>query len=150
MYTMGTSESASTGLCQLAAADIFTFISQNSSDALPPIKVRASFIHIYNEKVTDLLATSDQAKVGLVLKERDGRVSAEGMLSEWVDSADQLTALISAGQRRRAVAGTALNAVSSRSLPQPRRPHPRPRPSDRQRGRRQCGRADHLRPVEPG
>ena len=113
-FTMGTGQDKCIGICQLAALDIFTTLQHESETAQHERRVRASFIQIYNERIIDLL-TPNQSAGSLALKEIGGRVVMDGLTTTWVRSTNDVDQLVADGQSRRAVAGTALNSVSSRS-----------------------------------
>ena len=75
--------------------------------------VRASYLQIYNEVISDLLKTD---RINLQIREDKKRgVFVEG-LSEWaVRNPNEIYSLIRKGAHYRATASTILNDVSSRS-----------------------------------
>ena len=75
--------------------------------------VRASYLQIYNESISDLLRTD---RTGLQIREdRKKGVFVEG-LSEWaVRSPNEIYSLMQKGAMSRATASTKMNDVSSRS-----------------------------------
>ena len=81
--------------------------------------MHASFLQIYNEKLTDLLAQKSEG--GLNIREHRGRrggkseVFVSGLSEYRVTSVDDVLTLVSAGVRSRYERSTELNDVSSRS-----------------------------------
>ena len=92
--------------------EIFKYI-ENSSNSRTTFMVRASYLQIYNETVSDLLRTD---RTGLQIREdRKKGVFVEG-LSEWaVRSPGEIYSLMQKGAMSRATASTKMNDVSSRS-----------------------------------
>lgn len=77
--------------------------------------VRASYLQIYNETISDLLKTGD-GRASLQIREDKKRgVFVEG-LSEWaVRTPHEIYALMQRGAQARTTASTKMNDVSSRS-----------------------------------
>jgi len=100
------------GIIPRSMEEIFTFI-QSDSTQKTTFMVRASYLQIYNEVISDLLKTDRQA---LQIREDKRRgVFVEG-LSEWaVRSPAEIYNLMIRGQSARAQASTKMNDVSSRS-----------------------------------
>jgi hypothetical protein len=92
--------------------EIFRFI-QNGSNIASTFMVRASYLQIYNENISDLLKTD---RTSLSIREDKKRgVFVEG-LSEWaVRSPVEIYSLMQRGAMVRATAATKMNDVSSRS-----------------------------------
>ncbi|KAF4749063.1 Kinesin-like protein kip2 [Perkinsus olseni] len=105
------------GIVHFAAEDIFAFI-----EADPSIEylVRMSYLEVYNERVNDLLRPFSPGSRNLPVRE-DMKVSAgefyvEGLKEKIVRSSSEIiSALERAEDRRRAVASSQFNEISSRS-----------------------------------
>ncbi|KAI3447447.1 hypothetical protein Pfo_004112 [Paulownia fortunei] len=86
--------------------------------------VKVTFLELYNEEITDLLAPEDISKVALEDKQRkqlplmeDGKggVLVRGLEEEIVTSASEIFTLLERGSAKRRTAETLLNKQSSRS-----------------------------------
>ena len=100
------------GIIARAIREVFEHIAQRQGHA-HKFLVRASYLQIYNEVVSDLLK-EDRTHLAIREDERKG-VYVEG-LSEWiVRSPDEILSLMAAGARARATGATLLNEQSSRS-----------------------------------
>eukprot|EP00941_MAST-03F_sp_MAST-3F-sp1_P001705 g1705.t1 len=112
-YTMeGFNSAHERGIIPRAIEQIFKFISSSAS----PTKrflIRASYLQIYNEVISDLLHPE---RSNLMIREdRKKGVFVEG-LSEWVvRSPGEIYGLMERGGTRRATGSHRMNAVSSRS-----------------------------------
>jgi kinesin family protein 3/17 len=92
--------------------DIFKYIENYVNDQAR-FMVRASYLQIYNEVISDLLRT-DRTNLHIREDKRRG-VFVEG-LSEWaVRSPNEIYSLMKKGAASRATASTKMNDVSSRS-----------------------------------
>lgn len=100
------------GIIPRCMEEIFAYI-ENSSNSRTTFMVRAAYLQIYNETVSDLLRTD---RTGLQIREdRKRGVFVEG-LSEWaVRSPNEIYSLMQKGAMSRATASTKMNDVSSRS-----------------------------------
>ncbi|CAL8468827.1 g8368 [Coccomyxa elongata] len=112
-YTMeGEQHGPERGIIPRAVEDVFAYIE---NDTAPGSKylVRASYLQIYNEVISDLLKPERQ---NLTIKEdRKRGVFVDG-LSEWVvRSPQEVYGLIERGAEQRATGTTKLNELSSRS-----------------------------------
>ncbi|KAK9834774.1 hypothetical protein WJX74_010161 [Apatococcus lobatus] len=112
-FTMeGGSDTVSQGIIPRAIEDMFSSIEH---DCAPRSKylVRASYLQIYNEVISDLLKPERQ---NLTIREdRKRGVYVEG-LSEWVvRTPGEVYGLMQRGAAERAVGATKLNELSSRS-----------------------------------
>uniref|UniRef100_A0A7S1QWY4 Kinesin-like protein n=1 Tax=Neobodo designis TaxID=312471 RepID=A0A7S1QWY4_NEODS len=97
----------------MATEAIFAHIQQNRGPHLN-FKVRASYLQIYKEVVSDLLAKSQSTKQ-LAIRQSKGRVSVDG-LSEWiVKSPNDIYGLMERGCSVRATSATRMSELSSRS-----------------------------------
>jgi kinesin family protein 3/17 len=74
--------------------------------------VRASFLQIYMEDVSDLLGDSSKK---LHVRQADGDISVVGLSTHIVKSPEEITKLLLRGKDNRAVGFTAMNSQSSRS-----------------------------------
>jgi hypothetical protein len=118
-YTMLGSEQRSSGargedlgLLPRTTESLFRRIRERSSGCLRDV-VRASFIEIYMERAADLLGEAD---ADLQIREdKLKNVYVAGARQEIVCSAEEVSALLELGLRRRQTGFTGSNAVSSRS-----------------------------------
>ena len=112
------------GLIPRAVSDLFYSIHSTSSPS-SHFLVRASYIQIYNETITDLLMagsgnSSSNSSVstagGLLIREDAVRGVFVGGLSEWVvRNVREVMELLRRGTARRATSATKMNESSSRS-----------------------------------
>jgi len=100
------------GIIPRSVEDIFYYI-QNTADVSARFLVRASYLQIYNEVISDLLKPE---RTNLAIREDKKKgVFVEG-LSEWVvRSPHEVYGLIKRGSAIRATGSTKINEVSSRS-----------------------------------
>lgn len=100
------------GIIPRTVEDIFAYI-ENDPEPTSRYLVRASYLQIYNEVISDLLKPE---KNNLVIREDRRRgVFVEG-LSEWVvRTPNEIHGLMARGQSIRATGATKMNEVSSRS-----------------------------------
>ncbi|GAQ78682.1 Kinesin-like protein [Klebsormidium nitens] len=112
-YTMeGNSTPEGRGIIPRSIEDIFYFI-ENDTTARSKYLVRASYLQIYNEVISDLLKPE---RTNLTIREDKKKgVFVEG-LSEWVvRSPAEIYGLMERGAAQRAVGSTNMNELSSRS-----------------------------------
>ena len=104
------------GLIPRAVSDLFHLI-HSSSSASSHFLVRASYIQIYNDTITDLLMTSPHpSSANLLIREDKVRGVFIGGLSEWVvRNTAEVMALLKRGSSHRATSATKSNETSSRS-----------------------------------
>ncbi|XP_027352817.1 kinesin-like protein KIN-5C [Abrus precatorius] len=108
------------GVIPRAVKQIFdTLESQNAE-----YSVKVTFLELYNEEITDLLAPEEISKVSLEEKQKkqlplmeDGKggVLVRGLEEEIVTSANEIFTLLERGSSKRRTAETLLNKQSSRS-----------------------------------
>ncbi|TMW95748.1 hypothetical protein EJD97_008397 [Solanum chilense] len=108
------------GVIPRAVKQIFdTLESQNAE-----YSVKVTFLELYNEEITDLLAPEDLCKVALedrqkkqlpLMEDGKGGVLVRGLEEEIVTSANEIFTLIERGSSKRRTAETLLNKQSSRS-----------------------------------
>jgi hypothetical protein len=100
------------GIIPRAIEDIFQYIADDTSPKSKYL-VRASYVQIYNEVISDLLKPD---RVNLQIREDKKRgVYVEG-LSEWVvRTPDEIYGLMDRGAAQRATGSTRMNELSSRS-----------------------------------
>ena len=112
-YTMeGFDSEQLRGIIPRAIEDIFEYIEQKASPTMRFL-VRASYLQIYNEVISDLLK-SDRTNLQIREDKKKG-VYVSG-LSEWVvRSCQEIYGLIKRGAGVRATCATKLNEISSRS-----------------------------------
>ncbi|KAJ0028790.1 hypothetical protein Pint_36047 [Pistacia integerrima] len=111
---------AEAGVIPRAVKQIFdTLESQNAE-----YSVKVTFLELYNEEITDLLAPEEIARVPLEEKQKkqlplmeDGKggVLVRGLEEEIVTSASEIFTLLERGSAKRRTAETLLNKQSSRS-----------------------------------
>ncbi|OMJ69110.1 hypothetical protein SteCoe_33260 [Stentor coeruleus] len=100
------------GIVPRASEEIFKFI-ESSQSANATFMVRASYLQIYNEFISDLL--KPERGILQIREEKRRGVFVEG-LSEWaVRSPADICSLMQKGEATRATASTKMNDVSSRS-----------------------------------
>eukprot|EP01062_Namystynia_karyoxenos_P046511 TRINITY_DN3488_c2_g1_i1.p1 TRINITY_DN3488_c2_g1~~TRINITY_DN3488_c2_g1_i1.p1 ORF type:complete len:1108 (+),score=497.38 TRINITY_DN3488_c2_g1_i1:90-3326(+) len=111
-YTMeGFTEEEHMGIIPRATEDIFDFIQQSSENS--KFLVRASYLQIYNEVISDLLR-SDRRH--LPIREGKDKGVYVDRLSEWVvRSPQEIYGLMEQGGRERVTGNTRMSELSSRS-----------------------------------
>ncbi|KAJ8537625.1 hypothetical protein K7X08_014165 [Anisodus acutangulus] len=108
------------GVIPRAVKQIFdTLESQNAE-----YSVKVTFLELYNEEITDLLAPEDLSKAALedrqkkqlpLMEDGKGGVLVRGLEEEIVTSANEIFTLLERGSSKRRTAETLLNKQSSRS-----------------------------------
>ncbi|KAL1313921.1 hypothetical protein HN51_040690 [Arachis hypogaea] len=111
---------AEAGVIPRAVKQIFdTLESQNAE-----YSVKVTFLELYNEEITDLLAPEELSKVSLedkqkkqlpLMEDGKGGVLVRGLEEEIVTSASEIFTLLERGSAKRRTAETLLNKQSSRS-----------------------------------
>ncbi|KAJ8466259.1 hypothetical protein OPV22_028811 [Ensete ventricosum] len=111
---------ADAGVIPRAVKQIFdTLESQNAE-----YSVKVTFLELYNEEITDLLAPEELSKITLedkqkkplpLMEDGKGGVLVRGLEEEIVTSADEIFSLLERGSAKRRTAETLLNKQSSRS-----------------------------------
>ncbi|GAB2257646.1 hypothetical protein Droror1_Dr00013806 [Drosera rotundifolia] len=111
---------AEAGVIPRAIKQIFdTLESQNAE-----YSVKVTFLELYNEEITDLLAPEEVSKVALedrqkkqlpLMEDGKGGVLVRGLEEEIVTSANEIFTLLERGSAKRRTAETLLNKQSSRS-----------------------------------
>jgi kinesin family protein 4/21/27 len=103
------------GIIPRACVDLF----QNVRDKCDGnAKVELSYLEIYKEEIRDLLAIASPTTTHQELKIREtleGDVYVSGLTEQEVRSTEHVGQFMEEASRRRVVASTAMNAVSSRS-----------------------------------
>ncbi|XP_041998212.1 kinesin-like protein KIN-5D [Salvia splendens] len=97
------------GVIPRAVQQIFEVLERERAD----YSMKATFLELYNEEITDLLAP-DEAKRPLVLME-DGKGAVRGLEEEVVCSVDEICAILEKGSSRKRTAETLVNKQSNRS-----------------------------------
>jgi hypothetical protein len=116
-HTMGSavrkgqsSVSKDDGMIPRACVDLFRNVQEKCDGNA---RVELSYLEIYNEEIRDLLATT---KNDLKIRETlNGEVYVSGLTEQEVVSTEHVGQLMEEASKRRVVASTAMNAVSSRS-----------------------------------
>ncbi|KAL1565958.1 kinesin-like protein KIN-5D [Salvia divinorum] len=99
------------GVIPRAMQQIFDVLERERAD----YSMKATFLELYNEEITDLLAP-DEAKRPLVLMEDGkGAVFVRGLEEEVVCSVDEICAILDKGSSRKRTAETLVNKQSNRS-----------------------------------
>lgn len=97
-------------------AELFQRIEERREDYI--VDVSVSFLEIYNEEIRDLLLSPgcSQQKGGLAIREdSSNRVTVSGLTELVPTSAEEVNAIVQAGNARRTQSPTHANATSSRS-----------------------------------
>ncbi|KAF4676396.1 Kinesin-like protein kip2 [Perkinsus chesapeaki] len=108
------------GIAHYAAQDIFAGIDGDAADTGSEYLVRMSYLEVYNERVNDLLRPLSSESRNLAVREDmegpGGEFYVEGLKEKIVRSSTEIiSALERAEDRRRAVASSQFNEISSRS-----------------------------------
>lgn len=108
---------ADAGVIPRAVKQIFdTLESQNAE-----YSVKVTFLELYNEEITDLLAPEELSKITLedkqkkplpLMEDGKGGVLVRGLEEEIVTSADEIFSLLERGSAKRRTAETLLNKQS--------------------------------------
>jgi kinesin family protein 11 len=101
--------SAAAGVIPRAIKQIFDTIEANENDS----SVKVTFLELYNEELTDLLATDESKKLRL-LEDRSG-VVVQGLEEAIVKTATEIYQILDRGTAKRRTEETLLNKRSSRS-----------------------------------
>ncbi|CAN4118820.1 unnamed protein product [Withania somnifera] len=108
------------GVIPRAVKQIFDMLESQNAE----YSVKVTFLELYNEEITDLLAPDDLSKVSIedrqkkqlpLMEDGKGGVLVRGLEEEIVTSASEIFALIERGSAKRRTAETLLNKQSSRS-----------------------------------
>jgi len=109
---MGEGTNELQGITPRAFHHIFEAIA-TSADESHQFLVRCSFVEIYQEKIRDLLSSSDQQ---LKISEHpESGVFIAGLKEKEVDNVEKMLKILSHGNKRRTTGSTAMNDQSSRS-----------------------------------
>ena len=103
------------GIVPLAVHDCFKCIrGSHKTTRDREFLLRMSYMEIYNEQINDLLSPSSLQSIR-IYEQRGKGVVVKGMKEEVVISAEQVFALVAAGEAHRHIGSTEMNASSSRS-----------------------------------
>merc|ERR1712048_1040695 len=97
------------GLLQLAIENIFAVATENPDKEY---LIRASYIEIYNEEVTDLITNMKDLKI---MTNSDNEVKLKDVTEETITTVEEAMAIIEKGQKFRSIGSTNMNERSSRS-----------------------------------
>ena len=101
------------GILPRAFEHIFTELRANITQEY---LVRATYIEIYNEEITDLLSQPTISYSKLALREKKGSgIYVEGLSSTLVNSPDELRKVLQIGNKKRMIMATHMSALSTRS-----------------------------------
>lgn len=117
-FTMGTnydgSEDPSMGVIPRAIIDIFDRIEECRGES--ETTVACSFMELYQENLYDLLSAKGSREERVVdIREANNQIVIPGLTEIPIRSAPETFEVLMRGSQERAVASTAMNAVSSRS-----------------------------------
>lgn len=117
-FTMGTnydgSEDPSMGVIPRAIIDIFDRIEESRGES--ETMVACSFMELYQENLYDLLSEKGSREERVVdIREANNQIVIPGLTEIPIRSAGETFEVLMRGSQERAVASTAMNAVSSRS-----------------------------------
>ena len=104
------------GIIYATMAELFQRIEERRADYV--VDVSLSFLEIYNEEIRDLLAAPDayRPKGGLAMREDEKRrITVAGLVEVIPKDAEEVKAVVMAGNGRRTQSPTHANATSSRS-----------------------------------
>ncbi|KAJ8570630.1 hypothetical protein K7X08_037602 [Anisodus acutangulus] len=108
------------GVIPRAVKQIFDMLESQNAE----YSVKVTFLELYNEEITDLLAPDDLSKVSIedrqkkqlpLMEDGKGGVLVRGLEEEIVASASEIFTLLERGSAKRRTAETLLNKQSSRS-----------------------------------
>ncbi|KAL8505115.1 hypothetical protein ACS0TY_016356 [Phlomoides rotata] len=111
---------AEAGVIPRAVKQIFDTLEGQNAE----YSVKVTFLELYNEEITDLLAPEDLSKVALedkqkkqlpLMEDGKGGVLVRGLEEEIVTTASEIFTLLERGSAKRRTAETLLNKQSSRS-----------------------------------
>lgn len=100
------------GMIPRACIDLFENVSQKCDGNA---RVELSYLEIYNEEVRDLLSPADNHGALKIRETLQGEVYVSGLTSKQVLNPNDIGKLMEQASKKRVVASTAMNAVSSRS-----------------------------------
>ncbi|XP_021703730.1 chromosome-associated kinesin KIF4A [Aedes aegypti] len=117
-YTMGTNydgeEDETMGVIPRAINDIFDRVKEMGGDS--EITINCSFMELYQENLYDLLSNKGTREERVVdIREANNQIVIPGLTEIPIRSAEETFEALMRGSQERAVASTAMNAVSSRS-----------------------------------
>ncbi|XP_060177032.1 kinesin-like protein KIN-5C [Lycium barbarum] len=108
------------GVIPRAVKQIFDMLESQNAE----YSVKVTYLELYNEEITDLLAPDDLSKVSIedrqkkqlpLMEDGKGGVLVRGLEEEIVTSASEIFTLLERGSAKRRTAETLLNKQSSRS-----------------------------------
>ncbi|KAK3124120.1 hypothetical protein QOZ80_8AG0640690 [Eleusine coracana subsp. coracana] len=111
---------ADAGVIPRAVKQIFDTLERQDTE----YSVKVTFLELYNEEITDLLAPEEISKAALedrqkktlpLMEDGKGGVLVRGLEEEIVTNADEIFSLLERGSAKRRTAETLLNKQSSRS-----------------------------------
>ncbi|KAL1541249.1 kinesin-like protein KIN-5D isoform X1 [Salvia divinorum] len=99
------------GVIPRAVQHIFDVLERDSAD----YSMKVTFLELYNEEITDLLAPDNAKKSLLLMEDGKGAVFVRGLEEEIVCSVDEIWAILDKGSSRKHTAETLVNKQSNRS-----------------------------------
>jgi kinesin family member 11 len=100
------------GVIPRAVGHIFRYL--NGLGGVNEFTVKCSFLELYNEEITDLLASGNELPKVRILEDRSG-VVLQGLEEAHVKNASDVFGILESGSAKRRTAETLLNKQSSRS-----------------------------------
>ncbi|KAK9806570.1 hypothetical protein WJX73_003259 [Symbiochloris irregularis] len=108
-YTLSSTDTEAVGIMPRACLQVFTRIDQHPQEQYT---VLMSIVQLYTERIQDLLLPT---RIDLAIREGPDGVFVEGVHQARVQSPSDCFDMLRRAERNRAIASTAMNAVSSRS-----------------------------------
>ncbi|KAJ0503217.1 putative plus-end-directed kinesin ATPase [Helianthus annuus] len=100
------------GVIPRAVEQLFNILEAQNAD----YSMKVTYIELYNEEITDLLAPDEKSKKHISLMEDGkGAVFMRGLEEELVSSADEIYRILEKGSSRKHTAETLINTQSNRS-----------------------------------
>lgn len=94
-----------------AVQQIFDVLERDSAD----YSMKVTFLELYNEEITDLLAPDEGKRPLVLMEDGKGAVFVRGLEEEVVCSVDEICAILEKGSSRKRTAETLVNKQSNRS-----------------------------------
>ncbi|XP_047968904.1 kinesin-like protein KIN-5D [Salvia hispanica] len=99
------------GMIPRAVQQIFDVLERERAD----YSMKATFLELYNEEITDLLAPDEGKRPLVLMEDGKGAVFVRGLEEEVVCSVDEICAILEKGSSRKRTAETLVNKQSNRS-----------------------------------
>jgi kinesin family protein 11 len=109
----GGANQSDAGVIPRAVGHIFRYL--NGLGGVNEFTVKCSFLELYNEEITDLLAVGEESPKVRIMEDPRSGVVLQGLEEPHVKTATDVFSLLETGNARRRTAETLLNKQSSRS-----------------------------------